>query len=704
MNSSSSDTPATYEAVVAALYASEPLDDWWIVTTRLLTRMAQIRVVLGGPGARSPATGEGLRADFVTADSAANFLNAVWERYGAHILAISGGIAPPPGFLDLALNAVEADPRIATVSFFSNDAGLLSFPYRNHADPVTMAGHDELSITRRLRSLTPPPTLANVPLAVGSVVLVSRTALGVIDTLADAPSGGLAPVIADLSLTARLRGFAALVDCGTYVLRPSDLNTRKWDVEPWVAPPPSDLAEEDEKWLYQRHYQASSFMALESAVEHSSLALGHNVARVKVQGLRILIDGNCLSSKEQGSQVATLSMIEALARRDDVRELCVALPAEVGLYTRRALSSPKIQTEIVTLGELSVFGRVDIAHTPVIPGTGYYSVDQWRSVADRVVLTIQDLIAFDVGDYFRTLDGWLAYRECIRRSAQIVDGIVVISNDVAEIVSREHLPIESSRVFTVPLGTDHLTGTEDEEIPSELIQRGFDSVDFLLCLGTNYACRNRDIALATWKELRRRGLKHALVMAGGAVPFGTSRALEAEWMPSEGLFTLPEVTSVERNWLLRHSALVLCTSSAEGFGLVPFEAARFGTPALTVNYGPFRELSGEIPVSAADWRPQSLASAAQRLLDDHDLAIRQTSTRLRAGSIYTWDSTAEGLVTAYRGLLATPSRQIPEVAQLTVELEMLKQRYDELRLSRSFRAAQMVSNLYRTTTQRMSRS
>src|SRR5208282_2218537 len=54
--------------------------------------------------------------------------------------------------------------------------------------------------------------------------------------------------------------------------------------------------------------------------------------------------------------------------------------------------------EIVAPGDWSVFGRVDIGHTPVLPNADY-SVDQWRTVADRVVLTIQDLIAYEVGDY-----------------------------------------------------------------------------------------------------------------------------------------------------------------------------------------------------------------------------------------------------------------------------------------------------------------
>lgn len=332
MNSPSSDGPPNGERVVAALYVPEPLDEWWTVTARLLAGMGDVGVVVGGSWTQSAQALEDLGVDFVNAHSGASFMNTVWARHNTHLLAVSGGVVPMPGFLDLALCAISGDPRIGTVSFLSNDAGFLSFPHRNRSQLATMEGYDETSLTRRLRSLAPPPALANVPFAVGAMVLVSRTALGTVGALEDAPSRDLSPAIADLSLKARLKGFSALVDCGTYMLRPSDLNTRRWDIEPWVERPLSDLSQNDEHWLYHRHPLARPFLALESTATDSSFALGHNTARVKIQGLRILIDGSCLSSSEQGSQVAALSMIESLARHDAVREVCVALQGEIALY------------------------------------------------------------------------------------------------------------------------------------------------------------------------------------------------------------------------------------------------------------------------------------------------------------------------------------------------------------------------------------
>jgi len=217
MDAPSPDGRMPIKGVVAAFYVADASDEGWITSARLLVGKGQIDAVVGGPGARSDRAVKELGVDFIAANSGASFLNTVWTRFGTHVLAISQGVVLPSGFLALALAAVNSDPRIATVSFLSNDAGFLSFPHRNRGQMGSIHGHDETSLTRRLRSLPPAPALANVPFAAGALVLVWRTALGIVGVLEDAPSKDLAPAIADLSLKARLRGFADLVDCGTYV-------------------------------------------------------------------------------------------------------------------------------------------------------------------------------------------------------------------------------------------------------------------------------------------------------------------------------------------------------------------------------------------------------------------------------------------------------------------------------------------------------
>ena len=158
------------------------------------------------------------------------------------------------------------------------------------------------------------------------------------------------------------------------------------------------------------------------------------------------------------------------------------------------------------------------------------------------------------------------------------DGVTTISEDVAHVLAQERLPVDRDRVFPVLYGTEHLSGHEPAEFPEELANRGDLGRQFVLCLGTDYAHKNRDLAVAVHQELRRRGLALTFVLAGPSVPFGGSRNAERQLLQDDDdVLFLPNVSSRERNWLMRHATVVLYPTSAEGFGLVPFEAARFGT-------------------------------------------------------------------------------------------------------------------------------
>ena len=136
------------------------------------------------------------------------------------------------------------------------------------------------------------------------------------------------------------------------------------------------------------------------------------------------------------------------------------------------------------------------------------------------------------------------------------------------------------------------------------------------------------------------------------MPWGSSRSLEAQEDLDGKVFVLPGVSSEERNWLLRHASLVLYPTSAEGFGLVPYEAARFGTPTVYVGFGPLAELGGGQPGVAYSWEPEALADGAEALLTDPALARQQVLASISGGAPYTWGRAAESLAEMYRRLLA----------------------------------------------------
>ena len=100
-------------------------------------------------------------------------------------------------------------------------------------------------------------------------------------------------------------------------------------------------------------------------------------------------------------------------------------------------------------------------------------------------------------------------------------------------------------------------------------------------------------------------------------------------------------------------------TSAEGFGLVPHEAAAFGTPTVFVPFGPLGERFPNLPAAPADWGLEELANSADMLLRDPALAQQQIDAILQDTKRYDWQDTAAGVLDVYRAVLARPARRKP---------------------------------------------
>lgn len=635
--------------IVACLRITGDARGWLPVVTSLLAQPEIVRIVVGGndAGEAFGAIGSHPAISFVEQTDAACLVRDARkaEPEAAVLMVLAPVLAAPEAFGRCA--DLLDDLRVGTISFFSNAAGYLSLPHRNRETNHQIEDLDETGVNRRLRETAPALGVVPIPVATGPAVLISNSSIELLGFGCEGvhPSAHLA----ELSLAGQRRGLIAILDTSTFLVRPSDLAPLEPDV----------LAQSEVRaWLSHRHpfFEAGYHEAYFDP--DSPLSIAHAASAAKIRGVRVLLDGTCLGPKEMGTQVQLLSLLKGLTEHSDVRSVCVAIPGAVPTYAEKVLGSSKVQLVVSDQADFSGVERGDVIHRPFQPDRPL-PMDQWRSSADRVVITIQDLIGFEIGAY--QIDGvaWTDYRNAMRRAVRQVDGVVVISNDSADQVRRNQMSVASNRIFVVPNGTDHLAGTEEGVIPEELVRRGFIASPFLLVVGANYSHKNRDLAIEVWKELRQRGFNHRLVLVGAAVPHGSSRWEEARslgYEPSNDVLAVPDVDSSGRNWLLRHADAVLYPTAAEGFGLIPFEAARFGTPTVSVRFGPLLEVSPNNPVTAKTWSPTALADAAQTLLMSPSERAAQVQETLRAGTKYTWSNTAHGLLESYRALLGLPTR------------------------------------------------
>jgi len=626
--------PAAWRPTVLSLLGSGDVDRVVLVTTR---------------GAETEGVMHDLDAVHVIEDW--RLLTRVSELAAAgqaDFFVCTAPVLMGPGALKRARDLLADDLRIATVSFFSNAANYLSLPHRNQLTHHQIEHYDELSLTARLRELD--PVLGHVPIAIaaGSLTLVGWPAFAATGGFVEPPEGDSDLAIAEFSLRTARRGFTAALEASTYVARPFDLGLPGRD-------PLGDRM--TRHWLYERHHFFPAVYDEQWTSGDSPVALAVHTAASKVLGLRVNVDGTSIGPKETGTQVQTLALVGALAERDDVRWVGVTIPGQVPRYAEKVLAHPKVRVFVSPDGAFDSTEAGDVVHRPFQPDRAL-PFDRWRELGFRTLVTLQDLIAYEIGVYHPHGEGWLEYRRNLTDAITRADGTVVISHDVERQVIAERMAVPSDRLFVVQNGTDHLAGDEEGVVPDELLRRGAAAAGFIVVLGTNFGHKNRDLAIRAWQHLQKRGYHQRLMLVGPAVPFGSSREMEAAALtPSDdGVIWMPDVTSEERNWLLRHADVLLYPTSAEGFGLVPFEAARFGTPTALVRFGPLAEVLPDLPVSATSWDPAELADVVVALLGDPALRTKQIEAALNSGLEYTWARTAEGLTRAYRGLLALPAR------------------------------------------------
>lgn len=638
-------------AIVALVWVADDAVVYEPTLRSLRASHRDLGIVVGHNGPR-PFLDSGYGVEFEHGYSLRTLIERLSCGWTRHVLLLTGAVIVPPGLMDHALQAIDDDMRVATVSFLSNAAGYLSVPNRNTPSSHQVGPHDEVSLTHLLRTVEPAGEIVPIPMPAGAVTLLSRFALGAVDGYLDLPATS-AFLTADFAMRACERGFISTVDSATYVGRATDMAR--------YAPEPIDNDGSDEQYaLHYRHPYVRDVYLHERQAQDSPLGLAISVANSKARGLRIIIDGADVGPKEMGTQTHVLSLVQSLARRSDVDRVDLALPGGIPDYAYPYLTSGKVRPFVSNGMNLDLADDADIVHRPAQPNRPI-PLDHWRAKGSRVVISLLDLIAYQVGAYAGGGEQWLSYRLRLAELSAAADGVLAISHDTRRHIEREKLPIEPRRLFVVECGTDHLTGHESSEFPAELGRRGFLGEEFLLVLGTNNSHKNRDLAIRAWKLISHAFPQLHLVIAGAFVPSGSSRHAEARADPdsSSSLHVLPDVTSPERNWLLARASALIYPTSAEGFGLVPFEAARFGTPSVGIGFGPLAEMNPDAPVRAESWNPVDIAEAIGAVLADPALAADQVRHTLANADMLTWDRSAEGHVDAYRQILAMTRNRIP---------------------------------------------
>jgi glycosyltransferase involved in cell wall biosynthesis len=398
--------------------------------------------------------------------------------------------------------------------------------------------------------------------------------------------------------------------------------------------------------------------------ESGTLRRAVSVAQAATRPLGVTIDARALGSAATGTRTYILDLIVALAREDWL-SLRVVLPPDTAPAVL-ALLEADAAIELITYEQAAAgVPRTDLVHRPQQVFTAD-DLTLLRRLGERIVITHHDLIAYRCGAYHESVEQWGDYRRVTRLALAQADMVVFPSRHAREDALREDL-IAPPRAHAVPDGAERVWPQPPaaQLRPAGVPERG----DLLVCIGADYAHKNRPFALALVRALHERhGWSGRLVLAGPHVDRGSSRereqaVLERDPALAELVLDIGAVDDAGRAWLYAHAQAVVYPSVYEGFGLVPFEAAQAGVPCLYAATAALAELAGPPGATLVPWDPDASADAVAPLLapggarDEHVRLLRE------AAAVLSWAHVVPLLRDVYEQAIASPYRaSSPHVA------------------------------------------
>ena len=559
----------------------------------------------------------------------------------ADAVLLASHAAVSEGWLDRLRAAGSSDATVATASALGSDAGVVSLGEQ---------ARDEEELARVARAVADASLLARprIPVTDGHCVWIARSALELVGPL-DVEYESLRAAVADFGQRCLLHGLLNVAADDLFV--PSLLPSGSAAGGP--LPAGGDAA------LLARRYPHLAAVVEEDIAPPLRRSLA--VARRSLRKLSVTVDARIVRGSFSGAHAETLELIETLAR--------------AGQVTVRALIDPAIGPDALALldtlpqverlsAEQAAGGpaRTDVVHRPY-QVSSLADLELLPRLGERLVVNHLDLISFHNPGYFDSGESWRRFRRVTRIGLAMADLVIFRSRHAAEDALREGL-VEERRVRVMPMAVNRVRPARAPRRPPAAPA---DS-PFLSVIGNDFRHKNRLFAIKLLEELRARGWEGHVVLAGAHVEHGSSRSDEEAYLrqrPELARFVhdAGAVDHDELAWLYAHAAAVAYPSVYEGFGLIPFEAARAGTPCL---FAPRTSLSELFPRDAALLEPWNASESAERVLP----LLRSDDERRRnvglieaaASRLPGWGEISAELLGLYREVDSLPHREAAVVA------------------------------------------
>jgi glycosyltransferase involved in cell wall biosynthesis len=285
--------------------------------------------------------------------------------------------------------------------------------------------------------------------------------------------------------------------------------------------------------------------------------------------------------------------------------------------------------------------RLDLTHSPV---------PLFLPTGGRKVITVCDLFFLEHPE-LADAEARRTFVKRVGRAVERADGVITIS-EYSRSVILERLRADKARIKAIPLGLDPVFFEEPpaEELAATRRALGLPE-RFLLFVGAFEPRKNLAGLVEALQIIHGRSEKIPLVIAGRRggeyeKVLGLIRRAGLE----EKVRATGYVPEAELRRLYRLAIVFVFPSLAEGFGLPILEAMASGLPVAASRTSAMPEVGGEAAVYFDPSRPEDMASAVIRLLEDQDLRRRLAEKGKARARMFSWTATARRTLDFYRSL------------------------------------------------------
>ncbi len=572
------------------------------------------------------------------------------------------------GWLERLREAAYSDAGIAVAVAMCNRSHWLSPPATPPAPAVPGRSPSQLAEALAASAAAIRPV---TPAAAAHGAYVRREAFELVGRF-DERLGDPDAVVADFAARATEQGLQSVLADDVYV---------------WRAAEPTSRGGADERALAERYPWLAT--AGRSSADPGPWRQAQFLASRALSGLSVTVDARALSADGRGgTQTYVQQLVLALATAPDVRVRAV-VAHDIGAEISDAFRAAGV--ELVDYEQAAAgVERTLVVHRP----QQIFSPDDallLRGLGERILVTHHDLIAYHNPAYHAAVEPWETYRRTTRAALASADLVLFDSASALHDARREQL-VATERSDVVPIAVDTADEGPERRPPGVPVEE-----PYLLVLGADYAHKNRPFAIELLAALRRgHGWPGNLVLAGPHVAHGSSSDREHEILAgdaalAEHVYDIGPVGGEERNWLLRHAAAVAYPSTCEGFGLIPFEAARAGVPCLYAPIGALAETAGPRAATIVPWVPVASAQGVIGLLQDSAARVEHLSVLADAARRFTTAGMVSQLLHAYDRALRLPYSPLAARAVADLERERLLAEHGAER----DRQAQLVATVMR---------